>query len=300
MKVTFDELQTFLAVVDTGSLTAAAQQLGQTVSATSRLLARLEGKLQTTLLRRTTRRLDLSDEGCTFLQDARAIVAAVEQAEARMTQRRGQPSGPLRVDAATPFMLHVIAPLVQAYRARFPLVELALSSNEGFIDLLEQRTDVAVRIGALKDSTLRSRLLGRSRLRVLASPSYLARHGMPERPGQLDAHERLGFSQPESLNTWPLPGPGGLPLQVVPSMVSTNGETLRQLALAGAGIACLSDFMTWQDLAQGRLVQVLPQQTLVMQQPIHAVYYRNTAVSARIASFVDHLAGAIRAAPWGM
>ncbi|WP_155033684.1 LysR family transcriptional regulator, partial [Burkholderia pseudomallei] len=146
MKVTLDELQAFAAVVDTGSITAAAQQLGLTVSATSRTLARLEGKLKTTLLRRTTRRLELTEEGRTFLNSARAIIDSVESAEEQMLARREKPSGRLRVDAASPFMLHVIVPLVRGYRERFPRVELELNSNEGVIDLLERRTDVAIRI----------------------------------------------------------------------------------------------------------------------------------------------------------
>lgn len=114
MKITLEELQAFLAVVDSGSLTAAAQQLGQTVSAASRALGRLEEKLQTTLMHRTTRRIELTEEGRAFLVQARAIIEAVEGAEEAMAVRRGQPSGRLRVDAATPFMLHVIVPLIQA------------------------------------------------------------------------------------------------------------------------------------------------------------------------------------------
>ena len=98
-----------------------------------------------------------------------------------MLARREKPSGRLRVDAASPFMLHVIVPLVRGYRERFPQVELELNSNEGIIDLLERRTDVAIRIGRLKDSTLHSRLVGKSRLRILASPAYLAAHGLPRR-----------------------------------------------------------------------------------------------------------------------
>ncbi|WP_415873946.1 LysR family transcriptional regulator [Burkholderia ubonensis] len=167
MKITLDELQAFTAVVDTESITAAAQQLDLTVSATSRTLARLEEKLKTTLLRRTTRRLELTEEGRAFLQDARAIIESVETAEEQMLARREMPSGRLRVDAATPFMLHVIVPLVRGYRERFPKVELELNSNEGIIDLLERRTDVAIRIGRLKDSTLHSRRIGDSRLRTL-------------------------------------------------------------------------------------------------------------------------------------
>ncbi|HKT62211.1 LysR substrate-binding domain-containing protein [Burkholderia sp. 22313] len=289
MKITLDELQAFVAVVDTGSITAAAQQLDLTVSAASRTLARLEEKLKTTLLRRTTRRLELTEEGRAFLQDARAIIESVENAEEQMLARREMPSGRLRVDAATPFMLHVVVPLVRGYRERFPKVDLELNSNEGIIDLLERRTDVALRIGRLKDSTLHSRRIGNSRLRILASPAYIEAHGQPRKVEDLGKHTLLGFTQPESLNVWPLLGADGEPLRIEPGIGSSSGETLRQLALEGAGVVCLSDFMTGQDRDAGRLVQVLARQTLDVEQPINAVYYRNTAISSRIASFVDYM-----------
>lgn len=289
MKITLDELQAFAAVVDSGSITAAAQQLDLTVSATSRTLARLEEKLKITLLRRTTRRLELTEEGRAFLQDARAIIESVENAEEQMLARREMPSGRLRVDAATPFMLHVIVPLVHGYRERFPKVELELNSNEGIIDLLERRTDVAIRIGRLKDSTLHSRRIGNSRLRILASPAYLEAHGQPRKVEDLARHTLLGFTQPESLNVWPILGADGEPCRIEPGIWSSSGETLRQLALEGAGVVCLSDFMTAQDREAGRLVQVLSRQTLDVEQPINAVYYRNTAISSRIASFVDYM-----------
>ncbi|CAB3751559.1 LysR family transcriptional regulator [Burkholderia puraquae] len=309
MKITLDELQAFAAVVDTGSITAAAQQLDLTVSAASRTLARLEEKLKTTLLRRTTRRLELTEEGRAFLQNARAIIESVENAEEQMLARRETPSGRLRVDAATPFMLHVIVPLVRGYRERFPKVELELNSNEGIIDLLERRTDVAIRIGRLKDSTLHSRRIGNSRVRMLASPAYIEAHGQPRKVEDLDKHTLLGFTQPESLNVWPILGTDGEAYRIEPDVYSSSGETLRQLALEGTGVVCLSDFVTAQDRDAGRLVQVLARHTLDVQQPIHAVYYRNTAISSRIASFVDYLIEALggggndapgrrKAAPW--
>jgi DNA-binding transcriptional LysR family regulator len=280
-------------VVDTGSITAAAAQLDLTVSATSRTLARLEEKLKTTLLRRTTRRLELTEEGRAFLQHARAIIDSVESAQEQMLARREKPSGRLRVDAASPFMLHVIVPLVRGYRERFSQVELELNSNEGISELLEQRTDVASRIGRLKDSTLHSRLIGHSRLRMLASPAYLGAHGQPRKAEDLGEHALLGFNQPESLNVWPILGADGEPYRIEPAMWSSSGETLRQLALEGAGIVCLSDFMATQDRESGRLVQILARHTQDVRQPIHAVYYRNTAISSRIASFVDYLVEAL-------
>jgi DNA-binding transcriptional LysR family regulator len=257
-------------------------------------LGRLEDKLKTTLLRRTTRRLELTEEGRAFLQDARAIIASVEGAEEQMAARRERPSGRLRVDAATPFMLHVIVPLVQGYRERYPHVELEFNSNEGIIDLLERRTDVAIRIGRLKDSTLHGKPIGSSRLRILASPEYLKSQGLPKRVDELAKRSLLGFNQPESLNVWPILGADNEPYRIAPTVSSSSGETLRQLALAGAGIVCLSDFMTARDRRVGTLVQLFPRQTQDVRQPINAVYYRNTAISSRIASFVDYLIEAVR------
>jgi DNA-binding transcriptional LysR family regulator len=298
MKTTLDELQAFTAVVDAGSITAASEQLGLTISATSRTLARLEDKLQTTLLRRTTRRLELTEEGAAFLQQARAILAAVDDAEEQMAARRQRPTGRLRVDAATPFMLHVLVPLLEGFRARYPEVALELHSNEGIVDLIEKRTDVAFRIGVLKDSTLHARPVGSSRVRLLASPRYLARHGTPTRPAQLARHCLLGFTQPQTLNDWPLRGADGEPLHVVPTIASSSGETVRRMALAGLGIACLSDFMTADDRRSGRLVPLLARHTLEQRQSINAVYYRNTALASRITCFVDHVVDTLGERPF--
>lgn len=298
MKTTLDELQTFIAVMDAGSITAAAGQLGQTVSGASRTLGRLEEKLQTTLLRRTTRRLELTEEGRAFLERARQIVKSVEDAEEHMAARRERPAGRLRVDAATPFMLHVVVPMVAGYRARYPDVELELNSNEGITDLIERRTDVAVRIGRLKDSTLHARPLGSSRIRVLASPAYLENRGKPRRVDDLVHHALLGFNQPESLNDWPLRDRNDDQLHIQPTVSSSSGETLRQLALAGEGIVCLADFMTREDRREGRLVPLFPRETLDIRQPINAVYYRNTALSSRITSFLDYLVESLGERPF--
>ncbi|BDR08922.1 LysR family transcriptional regulator [Comamonas thiooxydans] len=289
MKTTLDELQAFVAVVDTGSITAASELLGLTISATSRTLGRLEEKLQTTLLRRTTRRLELTEEGSSFLHSARAIIASVDEAEEQMAARRMRPAGRLRVDAATPFMLHVLVPLIAGFRERYPEVELELNSNEGIIDLIEKRTDVAFRIGVLKDSTLHARPVGTSQVRVLASPAYLKRHSAPSDTEQLARHSLLGFTQPESLNDWPLRDAAGNIVRIQPTIASSSGETLRHMALAGLGLVCLSDFMTREDRKSGKLVQLFPEQTLDVRQSINAVYYRNTALAARITCFVDHV-----------
>jgi DNA-binding transcriptional LysR family regulator len=285
-----EDLQSYLAVVDGGSLTAAAERLGQTVSGVSRALARLEHRLDSTLMVRTTRRIELTEEGRLFEAHARRILAALAEAEESMSIRRQRPAGRLRVDAASPFVLHVLVPRVAAFRARYPDIELELHSNDRITDLIEQRIDVALRIGELPDSSLHARLLGRSPRRLLATPDYLARHGAPADVAALAGHALIGFTAPAGLNTWPLRTAEGEGLAVRPSLSASSGETVRQLALEHLGIACLSDFMTGADRRDGHLVEVLPQAHVPQQMPVHAVFYRNTTLASRIACFIDCIA----------
>ncbi|RJF54141.1 LysR substrate-binding domain-containing protein [Serratia inhibens] len=295
MKITLEELLAFISVVDSGSITSAAEQLGQTTSGISRALSRLEKKLDTTLMRRTTRRLELTEEGQSFLGHARDIISSVENAEEQMALRRLIPAGKLRVNAAAPFMEHVIVPLVAGFRQSYPQIELELNTDNLIIDLLEKRTDIAIRIGTLRDSTIHARLLGASRLRILASPDYLERYGTPNSVEALRDHCLLGFSQPESLNLWPLRNPQAQHFAITPTLSASSGETLRQLALRGEGIVQLADFMTRDDRQSGRLVQLLEQDTLDVRQPINAVYYRNTQLAARITCFLDYVSAHIDA-----
>ncbi len=289
MKTSLEEMLAFVSVVDSGSISAAAAQLEQTASGVSRALGRLEEKLAVTLLRRTTRRLELTEEGEQFLAQARRILASVEEAEEQMALRRQAPAGRLRVNTASPFMLHVIVPLIGDFRALYPRIELELHSDDRIIDLLERRTDLAIRIGALPDSSLHARPLCHSWRRVLASPAYLARHGTPQSVEALSGHSLIGFTEPEGLNDWPLRHAQGERWRITPSIRASSGDTLRELALAGEGLACLSDFMTDQDRARGDLVEVLAEQRIEVRQPINAVYYRNTALASRITCFLDFL-----------
>lgn len=289
MKTSTEELLMFVAIVDSGSITAAADQLGQTVSGVSRALNRLEHKLGVTLLRRTTRSSQLTDEGELLLARARDILQLIDEAETAVALGREKPAGRLRVDAATPFVLHAIVPHLPAFTARYPAVRLELSTSERFVDLIEQRVDIAIRIGALPDSTLHARPLGASPLRVLASPAYLAGHGAPRGVGDLKRHRLLGFTDPDSLNRWPLRQRGSEWLRIEPTLTASSGETLRHMALAGLGIACLADFMTADDVAAGRLKPVLNAALTGHRQPVTAVYYRHAALTGRVQSFLDFL-----------
>lgn len=296
MKTTVEELQAFVGIVRSGSITAAADRLGVTVSGLSRALGRLEAKLHTTLLQRTTRRIELTTEGRMFLEHAERILASIDAAEECMATRREQPAGLLRVNASAPFMLHAVVPLVPAFRAAYPAITLELDTDDLNIDLIERRTDVAIRIGTLRDSTLHARPLTTSRLRVLASPAYLEAHGVPRDISDLHSHTLLGFTQPESLNNWPLRGSHGDHWVVSPHVRASSGETLRALALEGGGLACLSAFMSDADIARGDLVQVLAEHTADVRQAVHAVYYRNTQLASRIACFLDFLSAHLGAA----
>lgn len=289
MKARSDELQMFVSVIECGSISAAAEQSGQTPSAISRSLSRLEAKLGTTLVNRTTRRMDLTEEGRFFFDRAKAILQQMDELEERLSLHRQTPSGRLRINAAAPFMLHAIVPWVGEFRQLYPDIQLELNTDDLIIDLLEQSTDVAIRIGELADSSLHARSLGCSPLHILASPDYLARHGTPRHVEDLATHSLLGFTQTETLNHWPLRHTEGDRLAIRPALCASSGETLRHLALAGEGIACLSHFMTHEDVQAGRLQLVLAEANSGYRQPINAVYYRNSQLALRIQCFLDFI-----------
>jgi DNA-binding transcriptional LysR family regulator len=286
-----DDLTLLLAVVDSGGFSAAAEQLGIQVARVSRAVSRLERQLGTTLLNRTTRQVELTEEGRRFSEEVRRGLALLDRAEEALHSARLGPSGRLRVDAASPLVLHQLVPLVAEFAAAYPAIRLELSSSDGIINLLEKQTDVAIRIGGMSDSTLHARLLGESPLHIVASPDYLRRRGSPASAAELDRHRLLGFIGSGGLNRWPLARDA-----VVPDIAASSGETLRQLALAGNGIACLSRFMIGEDLAAGRLVPLLQQEYLPLpeREQVHAVYYRHSALSARIGAFLDFIGPRLR------
>jgi DNA-binding transcriptional LysR family regulator len=196
-------LQILLTVVDTGGFSAAAEVLDIQVARVSRAVTRLENQLQVTLLNRTTRRVELTNEGRQFVDTVRIGLQTLQQAEEDLIVRGERPKGRLRVDAASPFVLHQIVPLVQEFKLAYPDIELELTSNEGFVDLIEKRTDVAIRIGKLTDSTLHARPLGKSKLYIVASSAYLAQRGLPKNISDLSHHCLIGFTGSKVLNQWP-------------------------------------------------------------------------------------------------
>lgn len=287
MKTRSDDLKLLLAVVDSRSFTAAADLLDIQVAKVSRAISRLESQLEITLLARTTRRLELTEEGAEFVAKVRDGLQLLEQAEDVLMNRGQAPRGRLRVDAASPFVLHQLVPLMDEFQQLYPEVKLELTSNEGFIDLLEQRTDVAIRIGKLTDSNLTARPLGKSPLHLVASPAYLEEFGTPSSPAELDQHRTVGFIGAKALNRWPLPGKP----YFEPNIAADSGEVVRQLALGGRGIACLSNFMVSRDFEQKALLPVLGN-CLVPdkgRELVSAVYYRTSRVSSRVSTFLDFI-----------
>lgn len=179
-----------------------------------------------------------------------------------------------------------------ACASRYPDIVLELSSHERVVDLIENRVDLAIRVGALQDSTLRARPLGSSRRRLLASPGYLETHGVPTSIDAWLRHRLIGFSAPEQLNDWPLRDPkraGDLNdlLRITPTLSAMSGETVRQPTIAGNGIGCLSAFMTRTDIEQRRLIPLLEADTLDLPQAIHAVFYRHASMDVRSRAFLD-------------
>lgn len=282
-----DDLEILLTVVDTGGFSAAADLLDIQVAKVSRSVSKIEQRLGVTLLNRTTRRVELTEEGRSFVDAIKGALANLNQAEEEIISKGLLPKGKLRVDAASPFVFHQLVPLVQEFNHNYPDIELEITSNEGFVDLLEKRTDVAIRIGKLNDSSLYARSLGNSPLFIVASPEYLAKRGIPNHSRDLDNHKTIGFSGPKVLNQWPIKGFQKL----TPSLRSSNGETVRQLALAGNGIACLSSFMVEQDIADGLLIPILEKEKLTIydREQVNAVYYKSSTAARRITAFIEFI-----------
>lgn len=289
MKSTLEELQAFINIVDSGSIVAAATHLEQTTSGVSRALQRLESKLNVTLLERTTRKLKLTQEGQLFLEKARKIVHDLNEAEDALLKSDSDTSGLIRVDSATPFVLHVIVPLMQEFSRLYPNIEIELNSNDQIIDLLEHKTDVAIRFGELNDSSMHARLLCKSRLYIVTSPEYLDRNGYPETPGDILNHVQIGFNKVSHLNIWPI-RVNGEKLTVQPKIKASSGETVRQLCLRGHGIARLSAFEVLKDIRQGRLIALFEDQIEIYEQHIHAVYYQQEHLPKRVRLFIEFLA----------
>jgi DNA-binding transcriptional LysR family regulator len=292
------EMEVFARVVDLGGFSAAARALRMTPSAINKLVTRLEARLGARLLTRSTRKLHLTAEGEAFYQRCVRILADVDEAED--AAGGGAPRGRVRVNANLPFGVHWLLPLVPQFLEAHPGVTLDLVLTDQVVDL-EQRADVAIRVGPLRASRLLARTLGKSRVAVVAAPSYLARRGTPLAPAEVPAHDGIGFTFGRTLDDWPFLQDGAVHTVPVRGAVRVgDGETARLLALAGVGLARLALFHIRADLEAGRLVPVLEAFNPGDVQEIHALFVGpGGSVPPRVRAFVDFLAKAMKGWAWG-
>ncbi|WP_048644823.1 LysR family transcriptional regulator [Nitratireductor soli] len=285
------EIEVFVRVVETESFSAAARALKMTPSAVSKLVARLENRLGTRLVRRSTRRLQVTPEGNAFYESGVRILADMAAAE-REAAAGAAPRGRLRVNSNVPFGQHRLIPVVPEFLARHPDVAVDLVLTDHVVDLLEERADLAIRAGPLANSALIARKLGQTRMAVVASPAYLEARGTPRTPADLTDHNLLGFCFSRIYEGWPFVGADGRMFTVPPtgrSLVS-DGETMRLMALAGAGIARHARWHVGPDIAAGRLVPLLEEFNPGDEEAVHAVYVgQGKFLPARVRAFLDYL-----------
>lgn len=284
------ELEVFVRVIELGGFSAAARACGMTPFAVSKLVARLEQRLGTRLVNRSTRQLQLTPEGCAFYERGVRILADLDEAE-RCASADVAPRGRLRVNANVPFGHHFLLPLVPAFLAQHPDVTLDIMLTDEVIDILEQRTDVAVRAGPLKSSNLVARRLGATRMVIVGAPDYLARHGTPATPDELLAHNRLGANYARAQTGWPLLQNGHKTVvPVTGNAQASDGEALHRLAIAGLGLARLAAFQVRDDIVAGQLVPVLEECNPGDVEEIHAVYVgQGGYLPLRVRAFLDFL-----------
>ncbi|ATE65566.1 LysR family transcriptional regulator [Rhizorhabdus dicambivorans] len=282
------EMEVFARVVQEGGFSAAARTLDLTPSAVSKLIARLEDRLGARLLLRTTRALTLTEEGEAYHHAALRILRDIDDADQQIGG--GTVRGRLRVSASIPFGRMYVAPAIPAFLERHPGLRVDFSLTDDVIDLLAQRTDIAIRMGTLPDSNLIARKLGESRRIVCAAPAYLERCGVPRTPRDLESHECLSFTFRRDRPSWPFRVDGRDVQQPVSGrLLVNNGDTLRQMAIEGVGIARTGQFHVVEHIAAGRLVPLLEDYNPGDLEPIHAVYTAGGPVPHRVRAFIDHL-----------
>jgi len=284
-----DELKVFIATAEAGSFVTAADQLGIAPSAVSRSIKGLENRLKTTLFNRTTRKILITSQGQWLLRHATKTLDNLDQIQSHFTGDMTEPEGELTIDAATPFSLHVIAPIISRFIEDFPKIKITLVCNETITDLIAQKVDVAIRIGELKDSTLKAKKIGHTQRALYASPVYLEKFGVPSSVKDLEDHQCLGFSHSKSLNTWPLFGEDGERVTITPHIYANSGEILKQLSICHNGIICVSKVTVKKELEREELLPVLENKTQQYFIPIYAVYYSERTVGLHIRKFLDFI-----------
>lgn len=297
----FRGIAVFMQVVQAGSFTAAAERLDLSKSGVAKNITRLEASLGVRLFQRTTRRLSLTEEGRQFSDGCLRALAELESAQTQVTRQRQQLVGRLRVDLPVVFGRRWVLPALLDIAVQHPMLDLDVSLNDRRVDLVEDGIDLVIRIGPLQDSaTLVARPLGVQQAVLVANPDYLARHGQPSTADELHRHACITFGSGGQTRPWQLLDRQGRqqPLAVRGRLGLNHSEAILDAALAGHGIALLSDWLVAEHLRAGRLMRVLP---LVRTQgfPIHALWQKNRHLSAKIRCVVDVLAQRfLPKAPW--
>lgn len=292
-------MQVFVKVVDGGSFVRASEALDTSNAAVTRQIGALEAHLGARLLNRTTRRLSLTDAGKEFYDRSRAILDDIAEAEAVVGQQSLRPVGLLRITAPLSFGVMQLSRRLPEFRAHYPQLRLDVDLTDRVVDLVNEGVDVAVRIAGELSGNLIARRIAPVSMVVCAAPSYLKRRGTPTRPEELSQHETLSFSYLWAGDDWPFVDAHGntTRVRVQPSVRATNGDLLRELALAGGGIILQPSFLVGADLARGTLVPLLTDfRTLELS--LFAVYLSRRHLSVKVRAFVDHLVAAFGAAPW--
>lgn len=288
------EMEVFVAVSETRSFSAAARRLKLSPSAVSKLVTRIEDRLGTRLLVRSTRTLQLTPEGEVYFQRAQRILGDIAETEHVVAAGgRMAPRGLLRVNAAVGFGERYIMPLAPEFLARYPEVQLDLTLTDSMIDVVGERTDVAIRTGPLRDSSLKARKLMETRPVVIASPAYLEENGIPQTPDDLDGHNCVRFNFRRSVDEWAFRAPGQSQIEhrtVSGNMQVSSGSIVRQLCLAGVGIGRIGRFHVEPDFEARTLVPLLEDYQSGEIETVYAVYAGHEHLAARIRAFIDFLA----------
>jgi DNA-binding transcriptional LysR family regulator len=292
------EMEAFVQVVDRGSFSAAAAVLGMTPSAVSKLVARLEARLGTRLVHRSTRKLQLTPEGQLYYERGVRVLADLDEAE-HSAAADALPRGRVSINASIAAGQRLLIPLVRPLLARHPQIQLDIVLTDRVVDLMDERADIAIRWGRLPPSDLVARKLGETGLAIVASPDYLARHGTPRTPQELLLHNRLGPNYRRMTPDWPLRVDGRqVDVPISGNVRASDGESLRQLVLAGVGLGRLSLFHVGGDIAAGLLVPVLEEYNPHELEPIHAVYLgKGGRLPARVRAVLDFLSAHVEMPP---
>lgn len=283
-------MQAFTKVVTLGSYAEAGRALGLTRSAVSKAVMEIEQTLGARLLDRTTRRVAVTEAGRAYYESCLDILSRVEETEAQVSRLHDEPRGILKVNAPTSFGVHYLGAAVADVMAVHPAMKIELNLNDRFVDPIEEGFDVTIRIARLADSSLIARKLADARRVLVASPEYLARHGVPASPEDLVRHRCLVYGHSTTLQRWSLLRDGQeISVPVNSLLCSNNGDVLRAAAVAGQGISVLPTFLVGSDVRSGRLAVVLPQNAPTSL-GVYALYAPNRFLAAKTRIFVDVLA----------